>query len=111
LSGVLSGSGNSNLLYPKTPEGKPLPSLVGHFFGAMRVDFFRPLEDFKKDMDDLIRRLRKSNKAEGQDRIFIHGEKEFELEEKYRKEGIPLYFKVYEDLKAIGDEVGVPFYL
>jgi len=111
LSGVLSGSGNTNLLYPKTPEGKPLPSLVGHFFGAMRVDFFRPLEDFKKDMDDLIRRLRKSNKAEGQNRIFIHGEKEFELEEKYRKEGIPLYFKVYEDLKTIGDEVGVPFQL
>ena len=111
LSGVLSGSGNTNLLYPKTPEGKPLPSLVGHFFGTMRVDFFRPLEDFKRDMDDMIRRLRNSKKAEGQDRIYIHGEKEYGLEEKYRKEGIPLYFKVYEDLKAIGDEVGVPFNL
>ena len=109
LSGVLSGSGNTNLLYPKTPEGQPLPSLVGHFFGALRVDFFRPVEEFKRDMDDLIRRLKKSAKAEGQERIFIHGEKEFELEEKYRKEGIPLYFKVYEDLKAIAGEVGVHF--
>jgi len=109
LSGVLSGSGNTNLLYPKTPEGKPLPSLVGHFFGAMRVDFFRPVEDFKRDMDDLIRRLKNSAKAEGQERIFIHGEKEFELEEKYRKEGIPLYFKVYEDLQTIAEEVGVSF--
>lgn len=111
LSGVLSGSGNTNLLYPKTPDGKPLPSLVGHFFAALRVDFFRPLEEFKRDMDDLIRRLKKSAKAEGQERIYIHGEKEFELEEKYRREGIPLYFKVYEDLKAIADEVGVPFSL
>jgi LDH2 family malate/lactate/ureidoglycolate dehydrogenase len=111
LSGVLSGSGNTNLLYPKTPGGKPLPSLVGHFFGALRVDFFRPLEDFKKDMDNLIHRLRNSARAEGQNRIFIHGEKEFELEEKYRKEGIPLYYKVYDDLKAIGNEVGVPFNL
>jgi LDH2 family malate/lactate/ureidoglycolate dehydrogenase len=111
LSGVLSGSANTNLLYPKTPDGKPLPSLVGHFFGAMRIDFFRPVEDFKKDMDDLIRRLRKSPKAEGFDRIYIHGEKEFELEEKYRKEGIPLYYKVYDDLKAIAGEVGVPFTL
>ncbi len=109
LSGVLSGSGYLNLLYPKTPEGKPLPSLVGHFFGALRIDYFRPAEDFKKDMDGLIRRLKNSAKAEGQDRIFIHGEKEFELEEKYRKEGIPLYYKVYEDLKAIADEVGVTF--
>ena len=109
LCGVLSGSGYANLLYPKTPEGKPLPSLVSHFFGALRVDSFRPVEEFKKDMDDLIRRLKNSAKAEGQSRIYIHGEKEFELEEKYRKEGIPLYYKVYEDLKAIASEVGLPF--
>ncbi|MBP1719422.1 MAG: Malate/L-lactate dehydrogenase [Deltaproteobacteria bacterium] len=111
FSGVLSDSANTSLLYPKTADGKPLPSLVGHFFGAMRVDFFRPAEGFKRDMDDLLRRLRNSPKAEGCDRIYIHGEKEFELEEKYRKEGIPLYFKVYDDLKAIGGEVGVPFNL
>ncbi|MGD0627298.1 MAG: Ldh family oxidoreductase [Thermodesulfobacteriota bacterium] len=109
LCGVLSGSAYSNLLYPKTPEGKPLPSLVGHFFGALRIDYFRPVEEFKKEMDDLIHRLKNSAKAEGQSRIYIHGEKEFELEEKYRKEGIPLYYKVYEDLKAIASEVGVPF--
>jgi LDH2 family malate/lactate/ureidoglycolate dehydrogenase len=111
LSGVLSGSGYLNLLYPKTAEGRPLPSKVGHFFGALRVDCFRPVDEFKKDMDDVIRRLRNSSKAEGQDRVFIHGEKEFELEEKYRKEGIPLYYKVYDDLKAIGGEVGVAFSL
>jgi LDH2 family malate/lactate/ureidoglycolate dehydrogenase len=109
LCGVLSGSAYSNLLYPKTPEGKPLPSLVGHFFGALRIDYFRPVEEFKKEMDDLIHRLKNSAKAEGQSRIYIHGEKEFELEEKYRQEGIPLYYKVYEDLKAIASEVGVPF--
>jgi len=82
---------------------------VGHFFGAVRIDYFRPVEEFKKDIDDLICRLRNSGKAEGQERIFIHGEKEFELEDKYRSEGVPLYFKVYEDLKAIADEVGVTF--
>jgi LDH2 family malate/lactate/ureidoglycolate dehydrogenase len=60
-------------------------------------------------MDDLIRRLKNSRKAEGHDRIYVHGEKEFELEEKYRREGIPLYYKVYDDLKAIGEEMGVPF--
>jgi LDH2 family malate/lactate/ureidoglycolate dehydrogenase len=109
LCGVLSGSGYLNLLYPKTPDGKPLPSMVSHFFGALRVDYFRPVQEFKKDMDDLIRRLKNSAKAEGQTRIFIHGEKEFELEEKYRKEGIPLYFKVYDDLKAIAAEVGANF--
>jgi len=111
FSGVLSASANTTLLYPKTPEGKPLPSRVGHFFGALRVDLFRPLDGFKKDMDDLIRRLKGSPKAEGQQRIYIHGEKEFELEQKYWKEGIPLYFKIFEDLRAIAGEVGVAFSL
>ena len=111
LTGVLSGSGYLNLLYPKTPDGKPLPSKVAHFFGALRVDYFRPLEEFKRDMDDAIRRLKNSPKAEGQNRIYVHGEKEFELEEKYRKRGIPLYYKVYDDLKTIGGEVTVPFNL
>ena len=111
FSGVLPGSAYLNLLYPKTPEGKPLPSLVGHFFGAIRIDYFRPAEEFKRDMDDLIRRLKNSRKAEGHDRIYVHGEKEFELEEKHRKDGIPLYYKVYDDLQAIGEEVGVAFTL
>jgi LDH2 family malate/lactate/ureidoglycolate dehydrogenase len=109
FSGVLSGSGNTTLLYPQSPGGKSLPSRVGHFFGALQVDIFRPLKDFKEDMDDLIRRLKNSPKAEGRERIYIHGEKEFELEEKYRREGIPLYFKVFEDLQAIAGEVGIPF--
>ena len=111
FSGVLSSSANTTLLYPKTPEGKSLPSRVGHFFGALRVDLFRPLEGFKMDMDDLIRRLKTSPKAEGQQRIYIHGEKEFELEQKYRQEGIPLHFKVFEDLRAIAGEVGIEFSL
>ncbi len=111
LSGVLSGPANTTLVYPKTPEGKPLPSLVGHFFGCLRVDFFRPLEEFKRDMDDMIRRLKASPKAEGAGRIYIHGEKEFACEEKYRREGIPVYEKVYENLRAIALEAGVPFHL
>lgn len=109
LSGVLSASANTNLLYPRTPEGQPLPSRVGHFFGAIRVDLFRPLADFKRDMDDLIRRLKNSPKAEGRDRIYIHGEKEFESAQKYRRDGIPLHVKVFADLKALGDETGLRF--
>jgi LDH2 family malate/lactate/ureidoglycolate dehydrogenase len=62
-------------------------------------------------MDDLIRLLQDSAEAEGQKRIFILGEREFECEERYRREGIPLYHKVYEDLKAIGGEAGVPLSL
>ena len=48
-------------------------------------------------------------KAAGQDRIFIHGEKEFEKAERYAREGIPLLEKVVAELKQKGAEIGVPF--
>lgn len=109
LCGVLPGAGYANTVYPKTPDGKPLPANVGHFFGALRVDAFRPLDDFKATMDDIIRRLKGSPRAEGQDRIYIHGEKEFEMEEERRVNGVILHPKVVSDLKAIADEVSVVY--
>jgi len=109
LSGVLPGAGYANNIYPKTPEGKPLPADVGHFFGAIKVEAFRPLDEFKATMDDIISRLKATPKAEGASRIYIHGEKEFEVAEGRAKEGIPLGPKVEADLKSIGQELGVVY--
>jgi len=109
LCGVLPGAGYADDIYPKTPEGKPLPANVGHFFGAMRVDGFRPLKEFKTTMDDIIKRMKDSPKAEGQQRIYIHGEKEFEMAEERMAKGIPLHPKVVADLQAIAEELGVEY--
>jgi LDH2 family malate/lactate/ureidoglycolate dehydrogenase len=109
LCGVLPGAGYANTIYPKTPQGHPLPADVGHFFGALRIDGFRPLEDFRATMDDIIGRLKDTAKAEGQSRIYIHGEKEYEETDRRTAEGIPLVRKVYDDLQAIASETGVVF--
>jgi L-2-hydroxycarboxylate dehydrogenase (NAD+) len=109
--GVLPGAGYANTIYPKRPDGKPLPANVGHFFGALRVDAFRPLDEFKATMDDIIRRLKNSPKAEGEARVYIHGEKEFEIEEERRANGVVLHPKVVADLKAIADETGLVYNL
>jgi LDH2 family malate/lactate/ureidoglycolate dehydrogenase len=108
---ILSGASYANLVYPKTPDGKPLPSDIGHFFGAWRVDAFRPVDEFKAAMDDLQRRIKNTPKAEGASRIYIHGEKEYEEAEIRSRDGIPLNPKVAADLKEIGEEVGVPYNL
>ena len=60
-------------------------------------------------MDDLQRRLKNTPKAEGETRIYIHGEKEYEEAERRSREGIPLNPKVAADLQAIGGEVGVEY--
>lgn len=109
LCGVLAGAGYATNIYPKDEEGNPLPANVGHFFGVIRVDAFRPLDEFKVTMDDIIRRLKGSAKAEGAERIYIHGEKEFEEEERRRREGIPLHPKVVATVQQIADELGVEY--
>jgi L-2-hydroxycarboxylate dehydrogenase (NAD+) len=111
LCGVLPGAAYANLVYPRDQEGNPLPSAIGHFFGAWRVDAFRPVEDFKAAMDDLQRRLKKAPKAEGQDRIYIHGEKEYEEAGLNARDGVRLNPKVVAELRAISEELGVAYEL
>ena len=107
LCGVLPGAAYADLVYPKTPDGKSLPSKIGHFFGAWRVDAFRPADEFKAAMDDLQQRLKNAPKAEGQERIYVHGEKEYEEAERRSQEGIPLNPKVAADLQAIAEELAI----
>ena len=104
LSGVLSGAATGLQVY--ADEQRPN---VGHFFMALDPAAFRPLDEFRRDMDRLARELKDSPKAHGQDRIYVHGEKSFARMEKYRQEGIPLDPKVVENLKKIGADLGVPW--
>lgn len=109
LCGVLPGAAYANLVYPKDEEGNPLPSAIGHFFAAWRVDAFRPVDTFKEAMDDLQQRLKKAPKAEGQNRIYIHGEKEYEQADENARRGVPLNPKVVADLETLGDELDVEY--
>ncbi len=110
LSAVLSGAAYADLVYPKK-DGRPLPANLGHFFGAFRVDAFRPLAEFKDDMDDLIDRLKNADRAAGAGRIYIHGEKEYEKTAERQARGIPLHPKVVATLAQISRDagVGLPF--
>jgi LDH2 family malate/lactate/ureidoglycolate dehydrogenase len=81
---------------------------VGHFFMALDPAAFRPLEDFKRNMDGLCQELKNSPKAQGQNQIYVHGEKSYARMEKYRREGIPLGVAVVESMKQVGTELGVP---
>jgi L-2-hydroxycarboxylate dehydrogenase (NAD+) len=109
LCGVLPGALYADLGYPRAPDGTPLPTGVGHFFGALRVDAFRPLAGFKVAMDDLQRRLKAAPTAAGQDRIYVHGEKEFEQAERRARAGIPLNPRVLAKLQRIAADLGVDF--
>lgn len=102
LCNILSGSWNP------LNEGKALGlNNDGHFFVAMRVDLFRPVEEFKRDMDAMIRALHDAPKAAGHDRIYVAGEIEHETEQERLRNGIPLTEFVVNELQEIGAEFGV----
>ncbi len=82
-----------------------------HFFAALRVDLFRPLDDFKRGMDAMIRALHDTPKAPGHDRVYVAGEIEHETEQQRLRDGIPLTPVVLDDLRQLSAQYGVPFEL
>jgi LDH2 family malate/lactate/ureidoglycolate dehydrogenase len=63
---------------------------VAHFFGAMRTDLFgNPLE-IAAHVESILKGVRESAKADGQNRIYIHGEKEAERRTQSMVDGVTL---------------------
>ena len=113
FSAVLSGANYGPWVppfpaYVAMPENMPGKG-IGHFFGAMRIDAFRPADDFKKHMDQWIQRFRSAKTVEGQEQVLIPGDPEREFEAERMKRGIPLFNSVAEDLKYLGGRFGIEF--
>ena len=81
---------------------------VGHCFAAIDPARFRPIEEFKADMDDMLRALKNSPRAEGQERIYTAGEPEAECERRRLVEGIPLAPALVKQVNEIAESLGVP---
>lgn len=85
------------------------PQEVAHFFGAIRVDRFRPVREFKADMDAMIRDVKSQPLGKGFEKIMVAGEPEYLTEQERREKGVPLSDAVVSDLTKLGASVGVSF--
>ena len=83
----------------------------GHFFGAIRVDAFRPVTEFKRDMDRLIRELKSTPPIQGQNRVYVAGEIEFETAEERAERGVPLLPSVLKGLREVSEQLGMSYNL
>ena len=113
FSAVLSGASYGPWA-PPFPAYVPMPENMpgvglGHFFGAMRIDAFRPAEEFKHHMDNWIERFRMAKPDKDHDKVLIPGDPEREMEAIRMKEGIPIVDSVVEDLKKVGEKFGLEF--
>ncbi|QDH77656.1 Ldh family oxidoreductase [Echinicola soli] len=113
FSAVLSGANYGPWVPPFVaflePDPNPVGEGIGHFFGAMRVDAFRPADEFKGHMDNWIKRFRAAETTPGHKKVLIPGDPERALEIERMENGIPLLEPVQEDLKALGEKLGIPF--
>ena len=103
LSGLLGG-GTWSRHVKNTSERH---SEVDHFFMAVDVEAFVPLDDFRRRMDEMMAELKASKRHPDFERIWVHGEKGFLTMETRKRIGVPIYNGVLEELNGIGEEVGV----
>ena len=80
---------------------------VSHFLGAIKIDRFRDPAEFRADMDKMLANLRNCPPAEGEERVYFAGQKEFEKEQEAIDDGILVLRKTYDQLCKIGSEQGI----
>jgi LDH2 family malate/lactate/ureidoglycolate dehydrogenase len=92
------------------PDGSRRPYMLGHFFLAIDVEHFLPLEVSRRITGGIMRGLQAARKAPGQERIYVGGEKEFEREKLVRETGIPVNQNLRRELQIMRDELQIPGY-
>ncbi len=105
LSGVLTGSAFLDDVHgPYDPVNR---SGAGHFFIALNIEAFQPLSQFNARMEEYIRRLKETPRADGVDEIFYPGEIEARNGERHAAQGLQLPEDTLAALLAIARQTGL----
>ena len=107
LSAALQSGLFLKALDGKDDEGKIRPYHLGHFFIAIDTEAFMGAEAFKKTCGDILRDLRGSEKAPGQERIYTAGEKEYDVWMYRKDKGAPVTEAVQKEFIGLRDEFGL----
>ena len=107
LSAALQSGLFLKALDGKDEEGKIRPYHLVHFFIAIDTEAFMGAEAFKKTCGDILRDLRGSEKAPGQERIYTAGEKEYDVWMYRKDKGVPVTEAVQKEFIGLRDEFGL----
>ncbi|MGI6248022.1 MAG: Ldh family oxidoreductase [Acutalibacteraceae bacterium] len=109
LSAALQ-QGNFLKMLTGKKDGKDVPYHLGHFFIAIDTEAFMGLEAFKKTAGDIMRALRASEKAPGEDHIFTAGEKEHLVWLQRKDSGVPINEAVQQEFVEVRNSLGLNQY-
>jgi L-2-hydroxycarboxylate dehydrogenase (NAD+) len=99
--------------FAEAEEGFPRsrrPYMLGHFFLAIDIEHFIPLEVSRRITGQIMRALQSARQAPGQERIYVAGEKEYENEKRIRKQGVPVNPNLLRELQTMQDELNISGY-
>lgn len=107
LSASLSGGKFMKDLVGFANDGSKQPFMLGHFFLAIDIEHFIPLELSRQITGQIMRNLQNAQRIPGQDRIYVAGEKEHEKEVLIQEQGIPVNHNLRQELQTMRDELGI----
>ncbi|MBR5437644.1 MAG: Ldh family oxidoreductase, partial [Clostridia bacterium] len=110
LSSILQDGAYGKDLDGKDAEGNIRPYQLGHFFVAIDTEHFMGEEIARKKAGDIIRSMRNSKKAPGEDRIYTAGEKEYDIWMQRKDSGVPINESVQAEMNKVRDDLGLTQY-
>jgi L-2-hydroxycarboxylate dehydrogenase (NAD+) len=109
LSAALQAGNFLKALNGLDENGKKSPYHLGHWFLVIDPEAFMGLESFKKTCGDILRELRASTRAPGEERIYTAGEKEYLVWLERKDKGVPVSEPVQKEIIAIRDKLGLNY--
>jgi uncharacterized oxidoreductase len=100
LSGILTSLG-----FGIDPQGRHND---GTFISVFNVSAFRPLDEFKRDIEAFVRYLKETPPAAGFTEVLYPGELEYRTAQQRRRDGIFVEEETWNQLMALKAEYGLP---
>ena len=109
LSAALQDGAYGKALNGKDENGNKVPYHLGHFFIAIDTNHFLGEDLCRKKAGEIIRTIRASKKAPGQDHIYSAGEKEYNVWQERKDKGVPISEPVQKEMSKVRDELGLKY--
>ncbi|MFA0815070.1 MAG: Ldh family oxidoreductase [Anaerofustis sp.] len=108
LSAALQTGNYLKMLTGIGEQGEKVPYHLGHFFIAIDTEAFMGADAFKKTCGDILRELRASELAPGEERIYTAGEKEYLVWQERKEKGVPIGDAVQKELIEVRNSLSLP---
>ncbi len=109
LSAVLQDGIYGKDLNGKDKDGNKVPYHLGHFFIAIDTNHFLGEDLCRRKSGDIIRAIRASKKAPGENRIYTAGEKEYLVWQERKDKGVPISEPVQKEMSSVRDALKLKY--